>query len=166
MRIHVCYFCSSPCYPGHGITFVRNDCKVFRFCRSKCHKNFKLKRNPRKQKWTKSFRRAAGKEMRVDSTYDFEKRRNKPIKYDRNIMGATIRAMQKVQQIKDKRHERFYANRMKGAKQQQKEQARAKIAQQIDLIAPAASAERAALNVGVVAKIKAKQAAKMDTAKQ
>ena len=166
MRIHVCYFCSSPCYPGHGITFVRNDCKVFRFCRSKCHKNFKLKRNPRKAKWTKAFRRAAGKEMRVDATYDFEKKRNRPIKYDRNVMGATIRAMQKVQQIKDKRHERFYANRMKATKEEKKAQIRAKIVQQVDLIAPAASKERAALNVGVIAKIKAKSATKMDTAQQ
>ena len=103
--------------------------------------------------------------MRVDATYDFEKRRNKPVKYDRNLMGATIRAMQKVQQIKDKRHERFYANRMKGTKEMKKQQVRAKIVQQIDLIAPAASKERAALNVGLIAKIKAKQAQKMDTQK-
>jgi len=137
MRIEKCYFCSSPCYPGHGVVFVRNDSKQFRFCRSKCHRNFNKKRNPRKVAWTKTYRKTRGKEMAVDRTFEFEKRRNRPVKYDRDLMGKTIVAIQRVEEIKTRREERFFADRMKDAKAEKKKQARVEIEKSIELLAPA-----------------------------
>jgi len=117
MRIAKCYFCSTNVYPGHGTEFVRNDAKVFRFCTSKCHKNFKMKRNPRKVKWTKAFRKAAGKEMTIDSTFEFEKRRNVPVRYDRDLVQVTIKAMKRVAEIKARREHAFWKNRMATARE-------------------------------------------------
>ena len=63
--------------------------QVFRFCRSKCHKAFKKKRNPRQVRWTKAFRKSAGKELTVDPSLEFEKRRHVPIKYKRETWSKT-----------------------------------------------------------------------------
>ncbi|KDQ33526.1 hypothetical protein PLEOSDRAFT_19621 [Pleurotus ostreatus PC15] len=117
MRIEKCYFCSTNVYPGHGSAFVRNDAKVFRFCTSKCHKNFKMKRNPRKVRWTKAFRKAAGKEMTIDSTIDFEKRRNVPVRYDRELIQTTIKAMKRVGEVKKRREHAFWKHRMAVARE-------------------------------------------------
>ncbi|GAA5840897.1 hypothetical protein JCM11251_007633 [Rhodosporidiobolus azoricus] len=118
VKIEPCYVCGSPCYPGHGTMFVRNDAKCFRFCRSKCSKNFKMKRNPRKLKWTKAFRKAAGKEMTVDSTLQFEKRRHVPVVYDRELMQATVAGMKRIAEVKARRERAFYKARMAAAKPQ------------------------------------------------
>lgn len=153
MRIEKCYFCSSPCYPGHGMVFVRNDSKQFRFCRSKCIRNFSKKRNPRKVAWTKAFRKTRGKEMAVDNTFEFEKRRNRPVKYDRHLMGQTLQAMQKVTEIQSAREQRFFAARMKDAAVEKKKQARVEIEKSIDLLAPAvATREQVMRNVVDAAK--------------
>mmetsp|Transcript_35704 Transcript_35704/g.93055 ORF Transcript_35704/g.93055 Transcript_35704/m.93055 type:complete len:159 (-) Transcript_35704:188-664(-) len=134
MRIEKCYFCSGPVYPGHGVTFVRNDARVFKFCRSKCHKNFKMKRNPRKVKWTKAYRVSHGKEIAMDTTMEFERKRNRAVKYDRELMGQTLHAMKRVMEIRANREKRFYEDRMKGKKEKEKAEALKEIEQNIDLI--------------------------------
>ncbi|KAF2125680.1 hypothetical protein P153DRAFT_399831 [Dothidotthia symphoricarpi CBS 119687] len=136
MRIETCYFCSSPVYPSKGITFVRNDAKAFRFCKSKCHKNFKMKRNPRKLAWTKSFRRAHGKEMTVDSTLTFAQRRNVPVRYNRDLISTTLKAMSRVSDIRAKRERAFYKARMRGNKQRQREEDRKLVEENQHLLPP------------------------------
>lgn len=134
MRVEKCYYCSSPCYPGHGIAFVRNDGKTFRFCRSKCHKGFKLKRNPRKVRWTKAFRKSAGKEMAVDSTFEFEKRRNVPVRYDRDLMETTVRAIKRVQEIRTRRERAFAVRKMSNKKDRQTAEAAKQVQKNSDLL--------------------------------
>ena len=120
MRIETCYFCSGPIYPGHGIVFVRNDGKMFRFCRSKCHRNFKAKKNPRKIRWTKAYRKTHGKELVTDPVYEFEKIRNTPIKYNREIWTDTVQAMDKLAKIRKDREDRFFERRMRRARNNKK----------------------------------------------
>ncbi len=146
VRLEKCWFCSSTCYPGHGITFVRNDASVFRFCRSKCHKNFKMKRNPRKLRWTKAYRKLAGKELAEDATFELERRRNRPEKYDRELVHRTVKAMKRVTEVRAARQERFAEARAQKARVGQRAADRRQLEQEVHLVkAPAALArERAA----------------------
>merc|ERR1712151_720014 len=129
-----CWFCSSPVYPGHGIMFVRNDCKTFRFCRPKCHKHFKMKHNPRRLKWTKAYRRARGKEMVLGSTFNFEKKRLTPTRYNRNLMVSTIKAMQVVERIRTLRKERFHKQRLAEQLKKRQTSAQKEAARNVNLL--------------------------------
>ncbi|CAB4062828.1 RP-L24e [Lepeophtheirus salmonis] len=150
MRVEKCYFCGSPRYPGKGILFIRNDCKEFIFCRSKCHKNFKKKKNPRKAKWTKAFRKASGKELGVDPSFEFERRRNEPVKYDRALWENTITAMKRVEEIKNKRQAKYIYDRMKRAKKIQDEKDVKEVQRDMALIrSPAAGLKRPAKEMDI-----------------
>lgn len=145
MRLEKCWFCSSTIYPGHGITFVRNDASIFKFCRSKCHKNFKMKRNPRKVKWTKVYRKLTGREVADDSTFQLERRRQVPVKYDREVVAKTIKAMKRIKEIRVARAERHYEARMAKARVEQRAADRRQLEQEIHLVkAPAALARERA----------------------
>ncbi len=49
-----CYFCGGELSKGSGVMYVKRDGTLFYFCSSKCRKNFRLGREGRRVKWTKS----------------------------------------------------------------------------------------------------------------
>jgi large subunit ribosomal protein L24e len=82
-----------------------------------------MKRQPRKLKWTKTHRALRGKEMIVDQNLllgQFAKRRNVPVKYDRNLVAATMKAMERIEEIRAKRERVFTRRRLQGKVQREK----------------------------------------------
>ena len=104
-----------------------------------------MKRNPRKVKWTKAYRKLAGKELAEDGTFEMERRRNRPEKYDRELVAKTVKAMKRIKEIRVARQDRFYEQRMSKAKVEQRTADRRQLEQEIHLVkAPAALARERA----------------------
>jgi large subunit ribosomal protein L24e len=95
-----------------------------------------MKRNPRKLAWTKSFRRAHGKEMTVDSTLAFAARRNVPVRYNRDLVQKTLKAMSRISEIRARRERAFYKARMKGNKERQRADDRKLVEENQHLLPP------------------------------
>lgn len=112
---------------------------------------FKMKRNPRKLKWTKAFRKSAGKEMVVDSTLTFAARRNVPVRYNRDLVETTLKAMQRVSEIRQRRERVFYKKRMAGNKEREREANRKLVAENEHLLPKMRASERKALEEAVAA---------------
>lgn len=70
----------------------------------------------------------------MDSTFEFEKKRNRVLKYNRILMEKTIRAIKRINEIQRKREEDFYLERMKSARRQAKLEALRDLKQNINLI--------------------------------
>ncbi|KAL9603264.1 MAG: hypothetical protein Q9219_001285 [cf. Caloplaca sp. 3 TL-2023] len=106
-----------------------------------------MKRNPRKLKWTKAFRKAAGKEMVVDSTLQFAARRNVPVRYNRDHVATTLKAIQRVSEIRAKRERVFYKKRMAGNKEKEKAANHKLVAENEHLLPRVRASERMAIEV-------------------
>src|ERR1700712_3420652 len=104
-----------------------------------------MKRNPRKLKWTKAFRKSAGKEMVVDSTLTFAARRNVPVRYNKDLVETTLKAMKRVSEIRQRRERVFYKKRMAGNKERVKAANRKLVAENEHLLPKMRGSERAAL---------------------
>jgi len=58
---HICSFCGLQLEPGTGKMFVKKDGQIFYYCSTKCQKNHKMGRIPRRVRWTTAGRKALGK---------------------------------------------------------------------------------------------------------
>jgi len=58
--------------------------------------------------------------MTIDSTIEFEKRRNVPVRYDRQLIQTTVKAMKRVGEIKARRERVFFKHRMAASREKQK----------------------------------------------
>ena len=82
--------------------------------------------------------------MVVDTTLQFAARHNVPVRYNRNHVAATLKAMQRVSEIRAKRERVFYKNRMAGNKEREKEANRKLVAENEHLLPKIRSSERIA----------------------
>ena len=104
---------------------------------------FKHKKNPRKTRWTKAFRKAAGKELTVDASFQFEKRRNTPVKYDRQLWSDTVKAIKRIEEIKQKRQANYVMKRLRRGRVFERERDLKEVKRDLALIkSPAAGIKR------------------------
>ena len=82
--------------------------------------------------------------MTVDSTLTFAARRNIPVRYNRDLVSTTLKAMQRVSEIKAKRERVFYKNRMAGNKERELAANRKLVAENEHLLPRVRASERMA----------------------
>ena len=51
-----CSFCGETLKTGTGKMFVTNANRIYYWCSKKCERNWEMKRNPKKVKWTDTHR--------------------------------------------------------------------------------------------------------------
>ena len=100
MKINECWFCGSNIYPGHGSLYVKNNCEILNFCRSKCKKLFKLGKNPSFLRWCRVFRERNAKSMifikQVQLQQDYTYRI--PDNYNNMIFKFMLYAIKRINQ--------------------------------------------------------------------
>ncbi|BFG31252.1 hypothetical protein CerSpe_175260 [Prunus speciosa] len=117
-----------------------------------------MKRNPRKVKWTKAYRRLRGKDMTQDSTFEFERKRNRPERYDRNLTANTLKAIKKIDKVRVDREARHHEKRMKGKKAKENREAAKELEQSISLVkAPSVLQQDPSFNLPIKVKVSQQQ---------
>jgi len=80
--------------------------------------------------------------MLVDTTLTFAARRNVPVRYNRDLVASTLKAMQRVSEIRARRERLFYRTRMAGNRERAKAADRKLVAENEHLLPRTRASER------------------------
>ena len=75
-----------------------------------------------------------GKELVVDPSFEFEKRRNVPIKYNRELWSNAVEAIKKVETIKQKRQNLHIMQRLRKGRELEQERDIKEVQRDLSLI--------------------------------
>lgn len=90
-----------------------------------------------------------GKELAIDPSFEFEKRRNVAVKYDRETWTKAIEAMKKVETIKTKRQNAYIMQRLRKGRELENERDVKEVQRDMSLIrSPAAGLKERKLAEG------------------
>lgn len=93
--------------------------------------------------------------MTVDSTLQLAARRNVPVRYNRNLVSTTLKAMQRVSEIRARRERIFFKNRMAGNREKVRAANRKLVAENEHLLPRQRASERIAAEVEVPLEVEA-----------
>eukprot|EP01114_Cavostelium_apophysatum_P003853 TRINITY_DN1399_c0_g1_i1.p1 TRINITY_DN1399_c0_g1~~TRINITY_DN1399_c0_g1_i1.p1 ORF type:complete len:133 (-),score=34.35 TRINITY_DN1399_c0_g1_i1:184-582(-) len=80
-----------------------------------------------------------------DTVFEFEKKRNVPVKYDRALVTETVKAMKRVEDLREARQKAFWEKRMTVKKVHERAEAKFDLEKNIELIElPAATLSKQA----------------------
>merc|ERR1712146_400229 len=93
LKTETCRFSGLRVYPGHGMTFVRTDCQIFRFLSAKVKHLYNQRLKPSKLAWTFLYRKQHKKDKAEEGTR--KKRRVNKASVTRSITGVSLEVIHK-----------------------------------------------------------------------
>ena len=93
--------------------------------------------------------------MLVDTTLQFAARRNIPVRYNRDLVSTTLKAMKRVSEIRARRQAVFFKNRMAGNRKKARAADRKLVAENEHLLPRQRASERLAAELEAPLKVKA-----------
>lgn len=85
-------------------------------------------------RWTKAYRKLAGKELAQDTTFELERRRNRPERYNRELLCKTMKGMKTITEIRKKRQDRFYDIRTQNVQNEKLQEQKQQLLKEIHLV--------------------------------